>query len=56
MTIFSFFDLMRAQPCTYCSAKPGEKCVSKTGRVKSEFHADRFYAAKAVQTTEGATK
>jgi hypothetical protein len=57
MTVFSFFDLMRSLPCTYCNAKAGENCRTKSGRRKREFHADRFYAAKQAQnTTEGATE
>lgn len=38
---------MRAEPCAYCGARPGERCRSKSGRSKREEHADRFYAVKA---------
>lgn len=46
-----FIDAMRAQPCDYCGALPGERCVTSTGRQMGsvDYHSPRFYAAKQAQ-------
>lgn len=37
---------MRACACTRCKAKPGDPCVTATGRTATSDHTARYFAAR----------
>ena len=42
----TFWDLMRAMPCTYCGADVGARCRTSGGALTNVLHSARYYAAK----------
>lgn len=41
----TFKDLMLSLACTYCNAKPGQPCLTRSG-FKTASHAARYYLAR----------